>query len=336
MNKVNVAVVGIGGISQIFRIPFLKKMEDVNLIALCDIDEKKVSAIANKYNVPKVYYDIQNMIKNENIDAILICTPNIFHYPMVLASVESDIAVMVEKPLAINAVQTENLVEKAKSKKIPLIVAMNNRFRDDAVIVKEFIAKGEIGKPFYIKAGWLKAWGKSPQQKWTADIKIAGGGVIMDLGIQLIDLALWMLNNPKILNVHTYPFHIYLNKEVEDAALVVLQTNTKVTITIEISWSLHLEKDMQYFHIFGNHGAAFMNPPRLNKEIHGNLVNVTPMRFQDKADILKKTYENELRNFINVIKGVEKPISPGEDAIYVMKLMNAIYQSAKMKKSVEL
>jgi predicted dehydrogenase len=336
MNVVKIAVVGVGGISQIFRIPTLKKMEEVNLVALCDVDETKVSVIANKFDIPKVYYDVQNMLKNENIDAVLICTPNNLHFPMALACLEKGIATLVEKPLALNISQTEKLVEKAKSKNVPLVVGMNNRFREDAIILKDFIEKDEIGTPFYIKAGWIKGWGRQPQQRWMSDIKIAGGGVIMDLGIQLVDLALWFLNKPKLKNIHTYSFHINTDQNIEDSALVVIETKNNITITIEISWGLHIEKDMHYFHIFGNNGAAFMNPPRINKEIHGNLVNVTPMLFHDKVELIKKTYENELGNFVSVIKGIEEPISPGEDAIYLMKILNVIYESARTGKPIDL
>ena len=107
-------------------------------------------------------------------------------------------------------------------------------------------------------------------------------------------------------------------------------------ITVEVSWRMHLEKDMNYAHVFGKEGSAFMNPLRLYKELHGNLVNVTPIDFESNVDVFKKSFSNEMRNFINVLKGEEEPVTPIEDAVYLMKILDAIYQSAKNGQQIDL
>jgi predicted dehydrogenase len=327
MGNTKIALVGTGGISQIYRIPALRKFDEIELVALCDSDETKAGFVADKFQVPKVYYDIQNLLKKEELDGIIICTPNGFHYPMALACLERNIPTLVEKPLALNESLTKRLVEKAKEKKTPLLVGMNNRFRDDVVLINNFLQDNEIGTPFYIKAGWLKQWNRIPQQSWMTDPKMAGGGVIMDMGLPLIDLALWLLNKPKIKNVRTLGYNVAYKKDVEDSALVVIETIDKVAIMVEVSWCIHLEKDMHYFHIFGEKGSAFLNPLRLNKEIHDNLINVTPKPVQNKTDLFKRTYEKEVNNFIKVIQGEEEAGSPGEDAIYLMRVIDAVYES---------
>ncbi len=336
MEKVKIALVGIGGISQVVRIPMLKKNEAVDLVALCDIDASKVSFVADKYDVPHVYYDIQNLLKKEELDGILICTPNNLHYPMALAALGKGVHTMVEKPIALNAVQAQRMVDKAKDNRVNLICGMNNRFRDDAVILRDFIANNELGKPFYAKCGWLKRWGRRAQQNWISDSKIAGGGVVMDLGIQLIDLALWLLGKPKVTGVKSYFYNLFGSGDVEDSALVVIETADGVAITIEVSWRLHLQKDLVYTHVFGNEGGAFLNPLSLNKELHGNLVNVSPMQVDANADMFKKAYESEIKNFVDVIRGEAEPVTPGEDAVYLMKIMDAVYESGKTAKAVEL
>ncbi len=336
MNKVKIALVGVGGISQLVRIPLLKKMKDIELVALCDVDEAKVSFIAKKFKVPKVYFDIQNLIKKEDLDGVLICTPNNMHYPMALATLEKGINTLVEKPVAMNLEQTKRMVDVANSKNTNLICGMYYRFRTDAVILKDFMLKNEIGKPFYVKTGWLRDWGKGIQKSWISDKKISGGGVIMDLGLPLIDLALWLLNKPKIKNVRSYFYNILSESNVEDSAMVVIQTEDDVAITVETAWRMHLQKDLSYTHVFGSSGGAFLNPLRINKELHGNLVNVTPVQLEKSVDLFKTAFENELLNFINVIRGTEEPVTPGEDGIYLMRIIDAIYKSAKLGKQVDL
>jgi predicted dehydrogenase len=336
MSKLKIALAGVGGISQIVRIPTLKKMEDVELVAICDLDEAKVSFIADKYDIPHAYFDFQNLLKKEELDGIFICTPNNFHYPMALASIDKGIPTLVERPVALNSDQAGRLLEKSKQKDTRLVVGMNYRFRDDAMILKEFMRKGEIGKPFYVKTGWLRHWSRPNLQHWLTDSKISGGGVIMDMGIQLIDLSLWLLGTPKVKSFRAYRYNLFMEGDVEDSALAVLQTENDEAITVEVSWKIHLEKDMNYTHVFGKEGSAFMNPLRLYKELHGKLVNVTPVDIESNVDVFKKSFHHEMRNFINVIKGEEEPVTPIEDGVYIMKIIDAIYQSAENGQQVDL
>ena len=335
MDKVKIAVVGIGGISQIVRIPTLKKMENVDLVAICDIDEAKCSVIADKFNIPKVYYDIQNLLKREELDGIFICTPNNFHYPMALATLDRGIPTLVEKPLALSLDQVNRINQKVQEKNTLLVVGMNYRFRDDAIVLKKFLEKNEIGEPYYIKSGWLRHWSRPEMQTWITDSKISGGGVVMDMGIQLLDLSLWILNRPKIQHVHAYTYNLFMQGDVEDSALVVIQTTSGAVVTIEVSWRMHLEKDVNYTHVFGKEGGAFLNPLRMYKEMHGKLVNVTPVDFEPHTDIFKRSFINEIKNFINCIKGEEEPVTPVADAVYIMKIIDAIYKSASQGKQID-
>ncbi len=336
MSKIKIALAGIGGISQIVRIPTLKKMEDVELVAICDLDEAKVSFIADKFEIPRVYFDYQNLLKREDLDGIFICTPNNFHYPMALASLEKNITTLVEKPLALNLKQTERIAEKSHETKTKLVVGMNYRFRDDAMVLKDFMGKNEIGEPYYIKTGWLRHWSRPKLQNWLTERRISGGGVMMDMGIQLIDLALWLIDKPKVINVRAYSYNIFLDGDVEDSALATIETENGVVITVEVSWRMHLEKDMNYTNVFGRAGGAFMNPLRLYKELHGKLVNMTPIDFASNVDVFKRSFENEMRNFINVIREIEAPVTPVEDGVYLMQILDAIYQSANTGKQIDL
>jgi predicted dehydrogenase len=336
MNKVKIALAGIGGISQIVRIPTLIKMEDVELVAICDLDEAKMSFIADKYDIPRVYFDYQELLNKEDLDGVFVCTPNNMHYPMALASMELGVPTLVEKPLALNLHQAKRIAEKSRKTGTTLMIGMNNRFRDDAMVLKEFIDNNEIGEPYYLKTGWLRHWSRPQLQTWLTDLNISGGGVLMDMGIQLVDLALWLLNKPKIKNVRGYTYDIFEHGNVEDSALATIQTETDVVITIEVAWRMHLEKDMIYTNVFGRGGGAMMNPLRLYKEMHGKLVNVTPIDFESTIDVFKRSFEKEMQNFIKVIKGEEKPVTPVEDGVYLLEILDAIYISAKSGKQVEI
>ncbi|MEJ2545247.1 MAG: Gfo/Idh/MocA family oxidoreductase, partial [Calditrichaceae bacterium] len=288
--------------------------------AICDKDKSKVNVLSEKYNIPKWYYTIEDLVKNETLDAIHICTTNMYHFPMSYLALKKGVHVFVEKPIAINAEDAAKIAAIAKEKRRNVMVGMHNRFRDDVKTLHELIKNDELGDIYYIKAGWLKSWSKNMVQPWVRKRNYAGGGVLLDIGSQLIDLALFLLGLPKIRSVRMYDYTIDPNAEVEEAALAVIETEAHTSITIEISWRMHMENDMIYTHLFGKIGSAYLNPLRIHKELHGNLVNVTPILAEKISDRYKKAYESEIKHFYKVIRKQEENLSSAKDAVYVMHL----------------
>ena len=336
MTKFKVAVIGLGSISQIVHLPVLKNLEDVEITAICDKDKSIVNVLSDKYDIPNWYFTIEDLFSNEMLDAVHICTTNLYHFPMSYLALKKGVHVLVEKPIAINAEDAGKIHTIAEEKKLIAMVGMHNRFRDDVRTLQEFIKNDELGEIYYIKAGWLKSWSKNAVQPWARQRNYAGGGVLLDIGSQLIDLALFLLGLPKIRSVRMYDYTIDPKAEVEEAALAVIETETHTSITIEISWRMHMENDMIYTHLFGKKGSAYLNPLRIHKELHGNLVNVTPLLAEKTSDRYKKAYETEIKHFYKVIRKQEENLSSAEDAVYVMRILDALYQSAKEKKEIYL
>ncbi len=336
MKKIRVGLVGSGQIAQIAHIPCLKKIEDVDLIAICDVDKAKINYLTQKFNIPQGYFVIDEMIKKAELDAVIICTPTIYHFPMSYLALSEGLHVFVEKPIALNAEDAGKLLETSEQNKQILMVGMNNRFREDVVSLKQYIDSKELGEIFYIKAGWLKKWEKHVDYSWFSEKKTAGGGVLMDMGIQLLDLAFFIMDMPDVTKARLFDYYLNPNIDVEDAILAVVETKKGTTITIETSWKMFLEKDTIYTHIFGTKGSAKLNPLRINKEMHNTLVNVSPLMYKSRVDLFKKSYEKELKHFINAIKEGNDILSPAQDAVKIMQIIDALYESAKSKKEVYL
>jgi predicted dehydrogenase len=336
MDKLKIAVVGAGRIAQVAHLPNWSKMDDVELVAICDVDKGKASNLTEKFNIPRWYFVLDEMLKREKLDALHICTPSLHHFPMAQLALSKGVNVLVEKPIAFNAADTKKLTDYAVQNNLTLMVGMHNRFRDDVQILRNFLAQDELGEIFYIKAGWLKRWEKQQKTDWESEMKYAGGGVLMDLGLQLMDLAFFVTGFPDLKKVRLYDYHLNPDMDVEDAALALIETKSGQTITIEISWKMHLEKDTMYTHIFGKNGAAKLNPLRIHKEMHNNLVNVSPFHQTAKVDQFKKAYSREIKHFVKVLHGDEKNMSSGEDALNVMKVLDALYESARRGEEVTL
>lgn len=336
MDKLKIAVVGAGSIAQVAHLPNWSKMENVELVSICDVDKGKVNKLTERFNIPRWYFVLDEMLHQEKLDALHICTPSLHHFPMAQLALSKGVNVLVEKPIALNARDAQKLTDYAAKHNLTLMVGMHNRFRDDVQILRNFLAQGELGEIFYIKTGWLKKWEKHQMSGWYSEKKSSGGGVLIDLGIQLMDLAFFITNFPQLKKVRLYDYHLNPDMDVEDAALAVIETKSGQTITIEISWKMYLEKDTMYTHIFGKNGAAKLNPLRIHKEMHNNLVNVSPFHQTSKVDQFKKAYSKELKHFVKVLRGEEQSISSGEDALRVMKILDALYESAKRGEEVNI
>jgi predicted dehydrogenase len=337
MEKVRVAVVGAGGIAQVAHIPVWKKLPDVELVAVCDTIKARAKAVAEKYKIPRYYTRDEEALKQEDIDAVDICVPTNMHEPIAVKALSAGKHVLVEKPMSRTVEEAERMVRAARQYKRNLMVAMNVRFRWDAVNLKSFVEGGELGEVFYAKSGWLRRQSKWSEHSWLFQKKYSGGGVLMDLGIQMLDVTLWLLENAKAKSVKANLYNQVAKLDVEDAAVAFVHLENGATLTLEVSWTFLTEEDLLYTNLFGTRGGALLNPLRVMKEMHGNLVNLTPSRTETSTNLYKHSYENEIRHFVKCLRDNHTPMmSSGEESLERMRIIEAMYESAKRGKEVSL
>src|SRR5262249_55997970 len=141
--------------------------------------------------------------------------------------------------------------------------------------LRPFVDKGDLGELFHAKAGWLRQRTEWDSDEWRRQRREAGGGVVLDLGFQMLDLSLWVLGNPKVESV-TASVHRQKKGEVEDSATAFLRLEGGATLSLEVTWGLLMEKDFNYLNLFGSGGAALLNPFRVPKGMPGTLANLPP------------------------------------------------------------
>lgn len=329
-DKVKIGIVGLGWIAQVFHLPILTKLPDVTIVCVCDRDKNRARAIAEKYGIPHFYTDYHEMLAKESLDAVDICTSTDVHKEVSIAALEAKLDVFVEKPIARKLNEAEAIAESVKKNKKKLMVGMNHRFRPDTMMLRSFIENKELGKVFYAKAGWLKK--PSSEGTWFSQKEMSGGGVILDMGIVMLDLALWMTGYPEVARVSATN---YTHKtKVEDSSVAYISMKNGSTITIEVSWNFHIENELYYCNIYGEQGSGKINPLMIHKEMHANVVNVTPVKTDTSQNALKKSYENELRHFVESIRGNLPIISTAQEAVQRMKIIDAIYRSSAKGKEI--
>lgn len=325
--KIRVGILGAGGMAQVVHIPLLRKHPEVELAAICDLDAQKAALVAQKNKIPLFFRDVERFLKVEELGAVFVCTPTNSHMALALAVLSAGKNVLVETPVARTYTEAVRMAKAATEAKRILMVAMNHRFRPDSMILKNFLEANELGKITHARAGWLKKKSKWTRPAWVKNSKISGGGVMMDLGVQMLDICLWLLGNPKVERVSATAVRSSPGKKTEDTIFAFYRLQGGIGLTIDTSWSLMSDESVAYTHFHGTQGSAALNPPKIAKEMHGDLVNVTPGKQLRPMDLYKKSFEFEVDHFIQCIQHKRKPISSIEEAVRIMAIVEATYRS---------
>ena len=330
-DQTKVAVIGLGGVAQLVHLPNLLKMNNVSVSAVAEINKNRLNTIADKFNIKERFIDYKELLAKNDCDAIIIATPTSTHKDVAIDCLQAKRHVLVEKPLARSHKEAKLILTAAKKSKKKLMVGMNLRFRPDAMLLRSLLNSGEIGDPFYVKCGWIRR--QSSTQKWFTTKIESGGGVIIDLGILLLDLSLWLLDYPAVQSISTKNYN-HNTKNVEDTSISFIKFKNSSVVSMEASWSLVLDKDDFYVNIYGTKGYATLNPFRVYKKMDDQTMDLTPSQQESPLALFKKSYQNELKTFIGAVRGLNPVISSGEEALSRMKIIDSMYKSTALNKEI--
>jgi len=333
MEKVKIGVIGLGGVAQLVHLPNFAKIPNADLTAVAEVNRNRLLTISDKFNIKQRFSNYKDMLEKSDIQAVIIATPTSTHKDIAIDCLNAGKDVLIEKPMARTYLEAKQIVDAAKKNKGKIMVGMNLRYRPDTMLLRSFINSNEIGEPFYVKCGWIRK--QSSSEKWFTKKEESGGGVIIDLGIHIMDLALWLLDYPEISSVSAQNFHHY-TKSVEDTSVSCIKCKNSAVINMEVSWSLPVEKDHFFLEVYGMKGSFSINPFKLYKKVENDYINLTPTQVDNPTVLFKKSYLNELKSFIGAINGLNPVFSPGEEAMQRMKIIEAMYQSAEKKHEIKL
>lgn len=336
---VRVGVIGVG-IGYLHLQSFSKIPGDqVEVIAVCDADKARAQWAADQFGIKKVFTDHKELLKDESIDCVLICTPNFLHYPMAMDAFAAGRHVFCEKPMAMSAGQAEEMVEAGKKAGKMLMMGFNNRFRGDSQLLKKFIEAGELGNIYYAKAGWIRRKGIPGCGGWFTTKAKASGGPLIDIGVHMLDLALWLMGNPRPTSVMGSAYTIFGPKQaaecggtydVEDLAAGLIKLDNGATLFLEASWASHIEKDVIYTNLIGTEGGAEFDPLRIYKDIQGAPVDLTP-RFNELSG-----HEMEIKHLVECLREGKEPMATGQHGLDIMRILDSIYKSMETGQGVTL
>lgn len=323
-----IAVVGLGYMGQ-NHTRILSGLENVSLIAVCDIDEAKTNKIAKRYKV-RPYKDFKTMIQKEKLDAVFICLPTVFHFSSAMIAIKRKIAVFIEKPITVNSKQANQLIKASQIYKVPLMVGHIERFNPVVNEIKNRLKSKELGKVFKIHTQRF-----SPPIEKAQDVS-----AIVDLATHDIDIIKYLTDQPiERMYSETETFH----HKKEDIMSALLRFKNGVIGVMEVSW-LHPSK-VRKLSVVGERGtyeADYLTQElffyKQNKKMSATYESPAQYNSADVTKIAFKAQEPlaiELQAFVNALKYRKKMPVSGQDGREALLIAEKIAQSGLSHKIIK-
>jgi len=336
MVRVGIIGVGIGRL----HAGSLRKCPGAEIRAICDIDTDRAKQAAQDFGAKDIYEDYREMLADGEIDAVIVATPNYLHAPMAIAAFEAGKHVFCEKPISTNAKDAKAMVEAGHKAGKIFQMGFNNRFRGDTQLLKNCIEAGDLGEIYYAKTGWLRRKGMPLGERcWFTTKAMSGGGPLIDLGVHVLDLTLWLMGNPKPTYVLGSSYAKFgpdiasangFTYDVEDLAAGMVKLDNGATVLLDASWHSHVQTERFYSQLVGTKGGAELEPLRVYTDVNGNNADLALQHPNVSG------HEMEIFHFIDCVRENKTPIAVGEHGLHIQQILDAIYESTKTGKGVEI
>jgi predicted dehydrogenase len=307
---------------------------DVDVIAVSDPDTLKAESLAARFEVPSVLSD-EEILSHDEVQAAVICAPNHLHESLAVEALERGKHVLVEKPLAMSAEGVQRVLDAAAAAGRHLAIGMNNRFRPDVGVLASFVAGGELGDLYSVRANSLARKMPAVGSTWRQKPDEAGGGALMDLGVPILDLAFWLVGYPRITRV-TAVFRTG-EAEVEEAATVFAVSESGIAFSVEVSWNLFAEADRHHCRVMGTEGSGSLPPLDIHKQLGGRSTDVTPRQPKARGGEgrFQNAYRRLLDEFVRAVLG-KTEASPPVEQVHLMEVVAAAYRSAEEGREIQV
>lgn len=343
-DKIRIAIIGAGSISEL-HLQSYRNNPRAELAAICDLNETRAQAKAEKYGIPHVYTDYRELLSRPDIDAVSICTWNNGHAPISIAALDAGKHVLCEKPFCKTVEEALTVEQAVRRSGKTLQVGFVRRYAANTRIVKQFADNGELGDIYYAKASCIRRLGNPGG--WFSDIERSGGGPLIDVGVHVIDLCWYMMGRPKVKSVSGNTYRKLGNRsnvknlafykaadydaghnDVEDLANAMIRFENGASLLVDVSFTLHAKEDELTVKLYGEKGGVELEPKlAIITERHDTILNIVP-QINNLSFDFASGFQDEIDYFIEVCRGTKETISPVEDGVEMMKMLCGIYESA--------
>lgn len=352
--KLKIGIIGCGGICRYAHVPAYEKMDNVEIVAACDIIPERAEEVARLTGAKHTFADYKELLKLPEIDAVDICTPNYLHSVIAVDAFAAGKHVHCEKPDAVSAAEQLKMLEAAQKAGKVLVVMRNNRFTSGSRFLKAFIDQGRAGEIYAARCGWVRRRGIPGKGGWFTTKAQSGGGPLIDLGVHIIDLTIWLMGGPKPVAVSASTYTRFADDgshadsdnakfgdsradgtfDVEDLAMGLIRFDNGAVLQIEFSWASNIKEERRFIEARGTKaGFTWENGTKVEifGEENGVVTDLLP-----KVDPVDDGHARNLQNFVDVLlNGAQPCYHPGQGQD-MMKILDAVYESARLGREVAI
>jgi len=339
MKKLNIGVIGCGSIAKHRHLPEYAQNENVNIVAVCDPVEERAAEMAAKYGATP-YTNYEELLQNEAIDAVSVCTPNYLHAPISIQALKAGKHVLCEKPMATSKEEAEAMIEAAKESGKKLMIAHNQRFVRSHEKARKLIETGEIGKVYSFRTAFghpgPEGWSADGKDSWFFRKNEAAMGAMGDLGVHKADLIRFLLGE-EVVEVGAFvETSAKENTDVDDNATCILKTESGIVGTLAASWSYNGSEDNSTI-IYGEKGILRLeDDPNYSLIVQYRNGEVTKYELGaiQSNDEGGQTTSHVINHFISTILEDKEPPISGEEGMKSLMVILAAFKSAETKQIV--
>lgn len=314
-DKIRYGFIGFGRFSEVTMLPAISESQNSELVAIQkrSIETAKERAIA--LNIPHAYSSILELVSNSEIDAVYIASPTCVHAEDVITAARAGKHILVEKPMAMNSAEAENMIKVCKENNVKLMIAHMARFSPVNSRIRELIKEGAVGKLTYVKAEYFydvrlsKRW-------WSRNTKIAGGGPIFDIGVHCLDTLRFVLDD-EVVSTKSQSYPVLNEEKTEMAGILALKFSNGTPVSIHTSFQASFARI--FLEVIGEDGVISAEnfslsnltvPLKIFKGKDGKLYETITEEI-----VVPNIYEKEFTHFSNCIINNTEPMIPGEEGL---------------------
>ncbi len=353
-----IGIIGAGGMVSYHIAGF--RQAGAEILAIADLNKDAAQKVADENDIPQVYGDVAEMLAIGEIDAVTVIVPNKFHAPIATQALEAGKHVFCEKPPALNAAEVEGMIAAAEAAGRRLMFNFNNRARPESYAMMGYVEDGTIGRVNSAQAKWIRRTGIPGFGGWFTTKALSGGGPTIDL-LHMLDLALYLMGYPEPAHVLAGTFDDFITDkdfkgpwglpdndegttDVEAASHGFVTFKTGQVCSFQISWAEMVKREEvsvvfqgtgaggKVERLFGVDGIdpTAIDTCELYTQEGGNSVNreIVVEECEDMGRI------RSAANFVLAIEGKEPPLNTPDQALSLMKIIDAAYESAASGKPV--
>ena len=351
--KLKVGIIGTGIIGKGHISRYQSMNNDVDVVAIADINETEAQHVAQKNGIPHVFSDYRDLLKIDEIDSVDICLPNFLHAPVAIDALEAGKHVYCEKPMAKTGTEAQAMYDTSQRTGKKLSVQMGTIFSRESRTAKRLIEEGALGQVYYVKTSHYRRRGRVYVDGYATPHFVqkekSGGGTLVDMAVYHLARMVYLLDNPELETVTASTFQELDMDEkrrqesgynVEELGTGFVRFKGNITLFVEEAWAAHIDGG-EGDRIMGSRGGLRLDPFTFYTNMYGmdadtNFnIDAYERRMQSLGyDI--EGYEDSQKHFVwGVLNRIEM-IDTGAIGLTVARITEAMYQSSEEKKEIEL